>query len=83
MDAPHGCGYWPERRWDMVTKDAKDQVSLLADVDSPVVLLNCSLMLPFEGRYCCGTGEELVIGIGFGGGLGMEGKGGSNKPEQL
>jgi len=36
----------------MVTNDAKDHVSLDAEVEEPVVWLNCSLMLPLLGRCC-------------------------------
>lgn len=52
VQAPQEGGYWAARRRDMVMKEAKDQVSFEAESDTPVLWLNCSLMLPLEGRYC-------------------------------
>jgi hypothetical protein len=52
VSAPQDGGNCEARRRDMVTNDAKDHVSLDAEVEEPVVWLNCSLMLPFAGRCC-------------------------------
>lgn len=52
VSAPQDGGNCEARRRDMVMNDANDHVNLDAEVDEPVVWFNCSLMLPFVGRYC-------------------------------
>lgn len=48
---PQLVGYFPDRRWDMVTKAAYDQVRSTAERGTPVSRLNCSASAPSLGVY--------------------------------
>lgn len=48
---PQLAGYWPARRWDIVTNAAYDQVRSFAESGTPVSRLNCSAREPLTGIY--------------------------------